>query len=141
MFNYLKILIAIVISLLLSTALFRIIIQYFNLLQLSNNSTIYQIFDFDLETVMYNLLISLVIALFLFIVINTTLIILDFLINIDHRKWFKSLKYMALILITSSIIFTCVISLNGEQFSLLATLISSVAILKPLIDKVINNKE
>ena len=141
MFKYLKILIAIVISLILSTALFRIIIQYFNLLQLSNKSTIYQIFNFDLKTVMYNLLISLVIALFLFIVLNTTLIILDFFTNIDHRKWFQSLKYMALILITSSIIFTCIISLNGEQFSLLATLISSVAILKPLIDKVINNEE
>lgn len=141
MFKYFKILIAIIISFLISSSLFKSIIQYFNLLNLSENSTIYQIFDFDLEVLIYNLLISFFISLFLFVVINTTLIFLDLFIKIDHKKWYKSLKYLCLILITSSFIFTCAISLNEEQFSLLATLVSSTAILKPLIEKAIGDEK
>lgn len=102
----------------------------------TQNSVIKEILTFSWNDFIMNFIISIIIFLFIFVFSSILILTLNFFNLFEFKKTYWLIKCNSLLCATSALILSVVLSFNGEQFSLLATLFSSMVFLKPIFKNI-----
>ncbi len=100
----------------------------------TKNSVVKEILAFSWNDFIINLITSLIIFLFIFIITSVFILALSSFKLFDFKTTNWLVKCSSLLCTASAIVLSIVLSFNGEQFSLLATLFSSFVFLKPVFN-------